>query len=330
MSTRAQPDPERTEPAAAIDIVIVNWNAGALLRTCLDALGASNQAAQLNVIVVDNASTDSSAQNLEMRPLRLSTIHNDTNRGFAAACNQGAASGSAPLILFLNPDVRVDRDAISRAADFLGHHADTGIVGIRLLDRSGETARNCARRPTVPTLLLRTLFLDRIVPSLVPPHFVREWDHRDTRAVDQVMGAFLLIRRDLFDRLAGFDERFFVYYEDLDLCLRVIDGGYKVVHLTEATAVHDGGGTTSAVKDRRLSFEMTSRVLFMHKWHGATAACALLAMIVFLEIPLRIVAELLRSPRHGWMVLRGAGLFWRNAPRLIRSIFMATPRATAP
>lgn len=330
MSTRAQPDPERTEPVAAVDIVIVNWNAGALLRTCLGALAASRQATQLNVIVVDNASTDNSAQNIEITPLRVSTIQNDANRGFAAACNQGAAAGSAPLVLFLNPDVRVDHDAISPAMNFLTGHADTGIVGIRLLDRDGQTARNCARRPTVPALLLRTLFVDRIVPSLVPPHFMREWDHLDTRAVDQVMGAFLLIRRDLFDRCSGFDERFFVYYEDMDLCLRVIDGGHKVVHLAEATAAHDGGGTTSAVKDRRLSLEMTSRVLFMHKWHGTAAACALLAMIMLLEIPLRIVAELLRSPRDGWMVLRGAGLFWRNVPRLMRSIFTATPPAPAP
>ena len=230
MSTRAQPDPERTEPAAAVDIVIVNWNAGALLRTCLAALAAADNASRLNVIVVDNASTDGSAQNLEAPSLSVTVIRNAENRGFAAACNQGAAAGRAPVILFLNPDVRVDRNAIARALDFLADPAQTatGVVGIRLLDREGHTARTCARRPTVAAMLLRTLFLDKIFPHLVPPHFMREWDHLDTRVVDQVMGAFLMIRRDLFARGGGFDERFFVYYEDLDLCLRTIDDGHAV------------------------------------------------------------------------------------------------------
>jgi N-acetylglucosaminyl-diphospho-decaprenol L-rhamnosyltransferase len=322
----AQPDPERPEPA--VDIVIVNWNAGALLRSCLDALASSDNSYRLNVIVVDNASSDGSAQNLERPSLQVAVIRNAENRGFAAACNQGAAAGRAPLILFLNPDVRLDRNVIAQAEAFLADpaHAATGILGIRLLDREGHTARSCARRPTVAAVLLRTLFLDKIVPQLVPPHFMREWDHLDTRAVDQVMGAFLMIRRDLFTRGGGFDERFFVYYEDLDLSLRVIERGHAVVHFAKATAVHDVGGTTAAVKDRRLFYEMTSRVLFMHKWHGAAAACALIALIVLVEIPLRALGQFARSPHQGWMVLRGAAMFWRNLPRLLRSVFAAPQR----
>jgi hypothetical protein len=325
MSTSAQPDPKRHEPAAAVDIVIVNWNAGALLGVCLDAIAASDPPLNAQVIVVDNASTDGSARNSERVPLALTLIANDSNRGFAAACNQGAAMGHAAAILFLNPDVRVDRDTIARALDHLATHTAAGIVGVRLLDRDGNTSRSCARRPSIPAMLLRTLFLDRIVPQWVPPHFMREWDHLDTRAVDQVMGAFLMIRRDLFERGGGFDERFFVYYEDLDLCLRAIDRGHSVVHLAGATASHEGGGTTSSVKDRRLCYEMTSRVLFMHKWHGAAAAVALLAMMLLLEIPLRAVAATAYSPRHGWIVLRGAGMLWRNLPGLLRRVLTARP-----
>ncbi len=250
---------ERTAAAPAVDIVIVNWNAGALLRDCVAALDASAMAPRLNVTVVDNASTDGSADNCPIAGLRLSVIRNAENRGFAAACNQGAAAGHAPLLLFLNPDARVESHAIAQALDFLAEPAQaaTGIVGIRLVDRQGRTSRTCARRPTVAAMLLRTLFLDRIVPWAVPPHFMTEWDHLDTRPVDQVMGAFLMIRRDLFARAGGFDERFFVYYEDLDLCLRAIDHGHAVMHFAKASAVHDGGGTTSPVKDRRLFYETT-------------------------------------------------------------------------
>ena len=319
---------ERTAAALAVDIVIVNWNAGALLRDCVAALDASDTVPRLNVTVVDNASADGSADNLPVAGLRLSVIRNAENRGFAAACNQGAAAGHAPLLLFLNPDARVEPHAIARALDFLAEPAQaaTGIVGIRLLDRHGRTSRTCARRPTVAAMLLRTLFLDRIVPWAVPPHFMTEWDHLDTRPVDQVMGAFLMIRRDLFAGAGGFDERFFVYYEDLDLCLRAIDHGHAVVHFAKAGAVHDGGGTTSPVKDRRLFYETTSRVRFIHKWHGMAAAGTLAALIALVELPLRAIGMTARSPRDGWMVLRGAALFWRNLPRLVRELAAAPPR----
>src|SRR5262249_14694350 len=151
------------------------------------------------------------------------------------------------------------------------------------------------RRPTIAAMLLRTLFLDRIVPRAVPPHFMTEWDHLDTRPVDQVMGAFLMVRRELFGRAGGFDQRFFVYYEDLDLCLRASDDGHAVVHFAGATAVHDGGGTTSPVKDRRLFYETTSRVRFMHKWHGVASAGALAALIALVELPLRAVGGMARA-----------------------------------
>ena len=319
---------ERTVAAPAVDIVIVNWNAGALLRDCVAALDASAMAPRLNVTVVDNASTDGSADSCPIAGLRLSVIRNAENRGFAAACNQGAAAGHAPLLLFLNPDARVESHAIPQALDFLAEPAQaaTGIVGIRLVDRQGRTSRTCARRPTVAAMQLRTLFLDRIVPWAVPPHFMTEWDHLDTRPVDQVMGAFLMIRRDLFARAGGFDERFFVYYEDLDLCLRAIDHGHAVMHFAKASAVHDGGGTTSPVKDRRLFYETTSRVRFIHKWHGMAAAGTLAALIALIELPLRAIGMTARSPREGWMVLRGAALFWRNLPRLVRELAAAPPR----
>lgn len=310
-----------SEPS--IDIVIVNWNAGGLLQTCLAALAASSIVEQLNVIVVDNASTDSSARDLAVSGLRLEVIYNASNRGFAAACNQGAEAGRARYLLFLNPDARVERETLARALHYMNVPAQrrTGVLGVRLLDGSGCTARSCVRRPTAAALLQRTLFLDRIAPRLFPGHFLTEWDHLETRPVAQVMGAFLMIRRDLFVAAGGFDERFFVYYEDLDLCLRVADRGHAVVHFAEATAVHDGGGTSSAVKDRRLCYETTSRVHFMHKWHGLMPALLLIALITVIELPVRFIhATLTRSPREGWLVLRGAYLFECGLPRLLLSL----------
>jgi GT2 family glycosyltransferase len=301
----------------------VNWNSRSLLRECLAALDRSEIAGRLNIIVIDNASTDGSAAGLAADRARLALVLNEENRGFAAGCNQGANRGSAPLLLFLNPDVRVKPDAVAAIVRYLGDptHSRVGIVGIQLLDIEGRVQRTCARAPTAATLLLRTLFLDRLCPALVPPHFLTHWDHGDTRPVDQVMGAFLLIRRELFESLGGFDERFFLYYEDVDLCVGAREAGWSVVYHAGAQALHVGQATTSAVKDRRLFYHASSRVEYSAKRYGRVATIVLVALILSVEMPVRwLHATVTRSPWEGRLVARGMLLFWRNLAPLLNRI----------
>src|SRR6266853_1816202 len=200
---------------SSVDVVIVNWNSRELLRECLAALDQSINAENVNVIVVDNASTDGSADGLAAVRINFEVVRNADNRGFASACNQGAAKGKAPYLLFLNPDVRVRTDTVESTTAYLNDpdNSGAGIVGVQLLDSDGHIQRSCARKPTAASLLLHTMFLDRLFPRLVPPHFLVKWDHRETREVDQVMGAYLMIRRGLFTGLGGCDECFFLYYE---------------------------------------------------------------------------------------------------------------------
>ena len=177
--------------------MIVNWSSRSLLRECLAALDRSTIADRLDVIVVDNASTDGSADGLAMARTRLEVVLNPENRGFAAACNQGAKLGGAPACCSSIPTSGCGPIRWRPRCDYLDDpaHARVGVVGAQLIDADGHVQRSCARTPTLSSLLLQTLFLDRLCPALVPPHFLTEWDHGDTRPVDQVMGAFLMIRR---------------------------------------------------------------------------------------------------------------------------------------
>jgi N-acetylglucosaminyl-diphospho-decaprenol L-rhamnosyltransferase len=302
-------------PGVAVDIVIVNWNSRAHLRECLAALDRSTIAEQLNIIVVDNASDDGSVEGLTTERAPLDVVRNTENRGFAAACNQGAKRGAAPVLLFLNPDVRVRPDAVAAAVRYLDDpdHSGVGVVGVQLLDAEGRVQRCCARTPTATTLMLQSLFLDRLFPAWISPHFLTEWDHGDTRPVDQVMGAFLMIRRALFDALGGFDERFFLYFEDVDLCLAARQAGWTVVHYAGVQAEHGGGGTTNRIKDRRLFHVATSRVEYTAKRHGTVAAMTLIVLILCFEMPFRwLHASVARSPKEAVLVRRGMALFWRN------------------
>jgi GT2 family glycosyltransferase len=317
-------------PPADLDIVIANWNSGDLLRDCISALAGSTMASRLKVIVIDNASRDGSCERLQGEGLSLEIVRNPDNRGFGAACNQGATRGRAPFLLFLNPDTRVARDTLSRAVDYLRapEQDRVGVVGVRLVDDAGRTQRTCAREPTFSRLLAHSAGLDRVLPWLVRPHFLTDWDHEQTDRVDQVMGAFLLMRRELFERLQGFDERYFVYYEDVDLCASVRRGGRDVVHYADAQAWHHGGGTTEQVKDRRLFYMMRSQILYADKWFGRRAALITLLMALGVHVPVRAAFSMfVLAPRDALAALRGGWLLARDLPAIFP--VLTRPRAAA-
>ncbi|WP_342149248.1 glycosyltransferase family 2 protein [Methylorubrum sp. SB2] len=301
-----------------LDVVIVNWNAGPQLAACLSSLAACDAAAALRVVVVDNASTDGSAEGLERPGLSVTVLRNAENLGFARACNQGAAVGSADAILFLNPDTEVSRDGIGEARAVLEAQGRTGIVGARLVDEAGHTHRTCARTPTAFSLVAHTLFLDRLLPGRIPPHFRLDWDHADTRPVDAVMGAFLMIRRPLFTRLGGFDERFFVYWEDADLCTRTGRAGFAVCHAARAVIRHRGQGTTEGVKDRRLFYFLRAQALYGQKHHGTAVLLGVLAAAFAVNLPVRLLRALLRGgPGEAGAVLRAGRWLAVAAPKLL-------------
>src|SRR4051794_26360852 len=197
---------------SAIHVVIVNWNSGSQLKECLQSFSAvASDAVTVRLTVVDNASADGSCDGLEgttRTPPAL--IRNAQNRGFGAACNQGAAGSDADFILFLNPDTQLAPGSFELPARYLAspHHQSVGIVGIQLADATGQVARNTARAPTPRSMIGHSLGLDRLGLAAFPRHFDEDWAHDETRTVDQVMGAFFFVRREVFEALGGFDERF--------------------------------------------------------------------------------------------------------------------------
>src|SRR5687767_10511829 len=248
-----------------LDVVIVNWNAGKQLSDCLKSIKMACRESVFHLstcIVVDNASTDGSTDQLGTYPFPLTVIKNQENRGFAYACNQGAKSGKAEFILFLNPDVRLFPDSLAKALAFMAgpKNERVGILGIQLVDEEGVIQRNVARFPTPKSLFYQMLGLDRLWPKQYPTHFMTDWDHLESREVDQVQGSFFLVRRKVFDELQGFDERFFMYFEDLDFAFRTKRAGWKVYYLADVQSFHHGGGTSHQVKARRLFHVLYSRM----------------------------------------------------------------------
>jgi N-acetylglucosaminyl-diphospho-decaprenol L-rhamnosyltransferase len=308
----------------SLDIVIVNWNVGRHLGLCLDCIRATNRDGfdLKRVVVVDNASSDSSVDNLHFPDLPLSLLRNAENRGFAVACNQGAWASSADYLLFLNPDMRVLDDSLQIPIQFMEEprNAGVGMCGIQLLDEERNVSRSCARFPTPGSFFSRMLGLDRLFPKQFKGHFLGQLDHLKCRQVDQVMGAFFLVRHKLFESMHGFDERFFVYFEELDFSYRAHQAGWQSYYLTTAQAYHKGGGCSEQVKGRRLYYSLCSRILYCYKQFGWAAATGVMLGTLLVEPFSRLVLAVAhKSVLEMQQILQAYTLLWRVLPSLLRN-----------
>jgi GT2 family glycosyltransferase len=309
---------------STLDVVIVTWQHGDALAPCLESLAASARHgfAFGRIIVVDNASEPPPeiAGPPQLPPVTF--VRNATNRGFAAACNQGAARGSAKYLLFLNPDARVGREALAGAVRRLEDGGDdrTGLLGLRLCDERGLTQRSCGRFPTARNVFRQLTGLNLLAPHRLPGMRMVEWDHSDTRLVDFVCGACLFVRRALFEELGGFDERLFVYLEDADLAQRARDRGWRARYLADHAVVHGSGWSSG--RDRALRLASSWRSLIVYGWiHESRIGAAVITGTVLALAPLARFghAMLRRSAPELWAVFPACFRLWTWLGREVAS-----------
>lgn len=310
---------------SSLDIIVVNWNSGGHLLNCLQTVETARGSKfdLREIIVIDNNSSDHSTDCLESLGLPLRLISNRSNRGFGAACNQGAEGSAAEYLLFLNPDVRLQPDSLDGPIGFMGDpkNEKIGICGIRLLDDEDNLARTCSRFPT-PILFFSWMFgLNHLFPKRFGGLFLTENEIRESRSVDQVMGAFFMVRRSVFEALGGFDERFFVYFEDLDFSLRALFAGWGSYYLANATAHHTGQGCSSQAKAARLFYWLRSRVLYCYKHFGRIAGSLLLVGTIFIEPISRLALAIVHwSFQETRETLRGWAMFIRQIPTMLKTL----------
>jgi GT2 family glycosyltransferase len=302
------------------DIVIVNWNSGKQLENCLNSIKNYKDDNVGDIVIVDNGSIDSSLD-IVLDDIDIFIKHMAKNFGFAYACNVGSVASQATYLLFLNPDAELLGGGLKKAIDFMQspEAVNIGICGVRLIDENGHTQRHCAHFPTWRTYLGQVMGLQHFLPRQFPPHFMIEFDHLSSREVDQVIGAFFLVRREVFEKLGGFDERFFVYFEELDFSLRARQAGWRTWYLAEAVAFHKGGGTSEQVKAHRLFYSLRSRMLYAFKHFSPPAAWAVVAITMCIEPLSRLARALLRrSTQEIGDTWRGYTMLWRDMPNILK------------
>lgn len=288
----------------ALLIITVNWNAGTQLADCLKSCLAAKKPCSTNIVVVDNLSSDGSEKIVEEFAAfgyPVSLVRAGENLGFAEGCNFGVRHarecGHDPdFILFLNPDTRLELDSLVKLFDAdCVRDPEVGIIGVQLRDAYG-IATSCSHFPSALNFWCKNTGLDQfLVHQSWAQHHMRGFDHLSSRDVDQVMGAFLMIRAALFDRLEGFDSRFFVYFEEVDLCLRAKRSGFRVWFESSSHVWHEGQGTTNSVKGFRLYLSVSSRLRYFWKNHGKLNFASILILSFLIEPIARIVRLMSRG-----------------------------------
>lgn len=290
-----------TETTPSVHVVIVNWNTGEYLRECLTSIGQADLdgVAVSRVTVVDNASSDDSARGLQAVTYPLDVIHNSDNVGFAAACNQGAAGSEADYLLFLNPDTRLFPGTLATVAQFMESEDSTGvgICGVEIVDGEGRPEVSCARFPDLRVFFGRITGLDALFPRIFPSYHLTSAELSESRLVDQVIGAFFFVRRELFSRLGGFDPRYFMYFEEVDFALRARRSGVRSYFLKEASAFHAANVSSDQVRGPRLYYSLRSRILFAGRHWPPWKAAALVALTFTLEPVARLTRAALGRNR---------------------------------
>lgn len=225
-----------------LSIIIVNWNTKELIKKCIESIFNTTQQDELNyeVIVIDNGSAEGSLEYLQSLGNKIVLISNETNRGYAAACNQGMKQALGKYILLLGSDTLMLKDTLKTCVDYLDNNMKAGAVGCKLLNPDGTAQNSCKRFPTLKNAFFAYLSLD----NLNRGYDMADFSYDKTISVDQIATTFLMIRAEVLQTTGMFDESYRILYNDVDLCKRIKNGGWEIIFLHTCCIYHLGSHST--------------------------------------------------------------------------------------
>jgi len=277
-----------SQDTPAVSIIIVNWNTRELLRRCLDSVYATVPPLPFEVIVVDNASEDGSADMVAERFPQAALIRSGSNLGFAAGNNLGLRMASGRYAMLLNPDTELLPGAVREMVGFADAHPGVAAVGPKLLNPDGSLQKNGR---TFTNLWREALGLTKLYYVWARLDRRADWGREDfdvPARVDEVSGACMLVRKSAVDEVGLLDERFFMYYEEVDWCRRMGKAGWEVHYLPSAQVIHhwSQGAKKSGLTGSRIAFR--SQYLYFRKHHGLAQALALRTLSGLLLVALYV------------------------------------------
>jgi len=315
--------------APTVTVIIVSWNARQYLTQCLESLFQDACRHKMEVIVVDNASSDGSPEYVEANFPTVRLIRKESNLGFAKANNLGIGQSTGKYLCLVNSDVKLLPGCITKLVDFCEQHPEVGMVGPRIIGGDGKLQRSCRGFPTLWNMFCRALALDTAWPRsrLFSGYQMTYWAQDSCRAVDILSGCFWLVRREVLTNVGLLDETFFMYGEDMDWCKRFWQGGWRLMFVPGAEVIHYGGAS-SANAPVRFYIEKQRADLQYWRKHHSWLAQQCFYVISCVSHSLRVLGYVCKSCAGGrkasepWFkVVRGVRcLKWLLSPATILAV----------
>ncbi len=304
-----------------LSVIVVNWNTCRLLDACLQSVESTRQNLRIDVLVVDNGSSDGSVDMVRQRFPGFLLIANADNRGYAAANNQAIERARGQYLLLLNSDAAVEPAALRTIVAYADDHPDVGVIGPKLLNPDGTLQPSGGRFPTPASTVASLLGLHRLMGW---PRYGTRRDYTKPADVDEVSGAAILIRRQVIDQIGVLDEGYTWGYEDVDFCLRARRAGWRVRYVPDARVVHQWGGSQRLAPAPTIVKAIAGRRRYFQKHYGRLSA-ALVMAATFVSHLLRFVVFSFLG--IGSKVLRGRA---RTELAVLRAISLPSSRPLPP
>ena len=307
-----------------ISIIIVNWNVKDYLKRCLASIFKHTKDLAFELCVVDNASTDGSQDMVKNDFPQVRLIENRKNLGFAASNNMALKECVAKYVLLLNPDTELVDNSLKAMVEYMNAHTEAGCIGCKLFFEDGSLQHSCRTFPSIFTDLMDNLFLDWIFPrsTFFNRYRMGYWSHDYVREVDVPAGACLMVRYDIIRSIGFFDARFFLYYDEIDLCYRIKKGGWKIFFVPYMNIVHHSNQSSKQIPLDIVRWKNRSKLLFFEKHYGKWSIALLVLSLAMRGFIVRILCPiswlLFRRPRDNDYIRNDLAVDWWEYMKFIR------------
>lgn len=285
-----------------LSIVIVNWNTKELLKQCIESIYSETIKIDFEVFVVDNNSEDKSAEMIEKlidsnHFQNLHLIKNNENAGFSRANNQAIKKSKGEYILLLNPDTIILDNALEKCISFAEKRPEIGILGCQLLNTDHTIQPSCRKFPSLLSQLIIQLKIHNFFPDISPiiKYLMSDFDHKSEKEVDQVMGAFFLVKRDVFDKIGLLDENFWIWFEEVDFCKRSKNAGFITYFYPRTHIIHYKAASFDQVLGIKKQIRLNNSMLLYFKKHSSPFAYIIILCLYPISMVLAGMVDLMQK-----------------------------------
>ena len=280
-----------------LSIIIVSWNSKEDLRNCLKSIDQSEKNFKFEVFIVDNASWDGTPQMIKKEFPKVKLIVNEQNNGFAKANNQAIEQASGRYLLLLNPDTEVKRRTLAEALNYLDQNKKIGVLGCKIINPDGSPQKSVRRFPDLFSQIVILTKLHHFFPNLdsLKRYFAKDFNYQKTQNVDQVMGAFFMIRKQCLESVGPFDEDFWIWFEEVDFCKRAQQKNWPIVYNSSCEIMHKQGQSFKKVKATKEQYLFNRSLFHYFRKHCSKWEYAILLVFYPLSMFSAFLVELLES-----------------------------------